>query len=304
MQDKQQTGMAGQESLAFLGWCTIILRGIGQVIFQGHAGTGLFFLAGIAVGSPIMAAGALLGSALGTALATILRFDRREIADGIYGFNPTLVGVAVLFFLDPGQVLVWVLLAGGCAAATIVCFLMRRFLKFPTYTTPFIVCTWVVFIVAHGMAGASIDHKVVAGQNDTTPHTFVGEVLAGGAEVMFGASSLTGAFFLVGVALSSWRHAVLLFVGSLVGTLAAIYHSDPEGTIAIGIYGYNAALAAVAVYLWRKSLLHPILAAIVAVPLTEFFPKGLSVPALTAPFVVSSWLVIAIGSLEAYICTD
>jgi urea transporter len=296
--------MGESHAPALFVWRQILLRGPGQVIFQGHAGTGLFFLAGLAVSSPIMAVGAFLGSAIGAVVATVLKFDQREIEDGIHGFNPTLVAIALIFFLDPGQVLVWVLLVVGCVAATIVCHLMRRFLGFPTYTTPFIVCTWIMLILAHAMAGPSIDHKIDVGHKHSTPHTFLGEVLAGEAEVMFGANALTGALFVVGVALSSWRHAVLLFVGSLVGTLAAIYHSDPEGAIAIGIYGYNAALAAVAVYLWRKSLLHPILAAIIAVPLTELFPKGLGVPALTAPFVVSAWIVIAIGSLEAYFCTD
>src|SRR5690242_3938666 len=100
----------------FLRWPKIALRGVGQVIFQGHAGTGLFFLAGLAVSSPVIAGGALLGSAIGAALATVLKFDRQEIEDGIHGFNPTLVAIAVLFFLDPGQVLVWVLLAVGCVA--------------------------------------------------------------------------------------------------------------------------------------------------------------------------------------------
>jgi len=276
---------------------------MGQVIFQAHAGTGLFFLAGLAVSSPIMAGGAFLGSAIGAALATVLKFDQREIEDGIHGFNPTLVGIALVFFLDPGQVVVWVLLAVGCAASTIVCWLMRRFLKFRTYTTPFIVCTWILLILAHRLAGPAIEHKAEAGQKHVTPDNVIEEVLAGEAEVMFGANTLTGILFLAGVAISSWRHAVLLFVGSLVGTLAAIYHNDPESTIAIGIYGYNAALAAVAVYSWRKSLLHPILAALAAVPLTEMFPK-LGIPALTAPFVVASWIVIAIGGLEAYFCTD
>jgi urea transporter len=288
----------------FLVWCTTILRGIGQVIFQGHAGTGAFFLTGLAVSSPFMAGGALLGSAIGAALATLLKFDRRETEDGIHGFNPTLVGVAVLFFLDPGQILFWVLLIVGCVVSTIVCYLMRQFITFPTYTAPFVVCTWILFLTAHLLVGPTIDHPARAAQTDFTLHTFFGKVAAGDAEVMFGANTLTGCLFLVGVAISSWRHAVILFVGSFVGTLAAIYHNDPEGTIQIGIYGYNSALAAVAVYLWRKSLLHPILAALVAVPLTELFPKGLGIPALTAPFVVSAWILLAIGCLETYFCTD
>ena len=94
----------------------IVLRGIGQVIFQAHAGTGLLFLAGIAVASPVTAAGALIGAVIGPALALVLKYHRQELEDGVYGFNPTLVGVALLFYLDPRQVVPWVLLAVGCAA--------------------------------------------------------------------------------------------------------------------------------------------------------------------------------------------
>ena len=53
-----------------------------------------------------------------------------------------------------------------------------------------------------------------------------------------------------------------------------------------------------AVYLWRKSLLLPILAAGISIPLTEIFPSWLGIPALTAPFVVATWIVIAIGQIE------
>jgi urea transporter len=287
-----------------LTWGRVVLRGIGQVIFQAHAGTGLLFLAGIAVASPVMAAGALIGAVIGPGLALVLKYKRQEIEDGIYGFNPTLTGIALLFYLDPGQVVAWVLVVVGCAAAAVTTNLMRRFLTFPTYTAPFIVCTWILLLIAHGLEGTAIDHKPLPPGSHFAPHTFFGKVLAGDAEVMFGANTLTGLLFVAGVALSSWRHGVLLFLGSLVGTLAAAYHNDPQGAISIGIYGYNASLAAVAVYLWRKSLLYPILAAILAVPLTEFFPKALGIPPLTAPFVVAAWTVIAIGSLEQWFCAE
>ena len=164
---------------------------------------------------------ALLGSAIGAALATLLKFDRREIEDGIHGFNPTLVGVAVLFFLDPGQILVWILLIVGCLAATIVCYLMRRFLKFPSYTAPFVVSTWILFLTAHWPTGLSIDHPARTAPTDFTPHTFIGKVSAGEAEVMFGANCADR----VPVCgrccdqqLATRRHSVPWFVGGNAGS--------------------------------------------------------------------------------------
>lgn len=274
----------------------IVLRGPAQVMFQGHAGTGILFLIGIAIASPLMLAGAIIGAFIGPVLAILTRLDREMIKEGIHGFNPVLVGVGTLFFLQP-EPLTWVLLIVGCVVSTFVTHFMRTYLKFPTYTAPFIVVTWLIIIVAHAMAGTAIDVKPALVEH--TPVGFLSEVLRGEAEVMLGANILTGILFLVGIAISNWRHAVLALLGSTLGTLLAIYHNDPAGSISIGIYGYNASLAAMAVYLWRKSLLIPILAALVSVPLTEFFPGGLGIPALTAPFVVACWIVIAIGQPEA-----
>ena len=279
----------------------IVLRGVGQVMFQGHAGTGMLFLVGIAVASPLMAVGALIGAFLGPVVATLARFDSKKIEEGLHGFNPVLVGIATVFYLKT-EPLTWVLLVVGCVASIFLTYVMRRYLKFPTYTAPFILATWLILIVAHALAGTAID--VMPAPPAHTPSGFVAEVLAGAAEVMFGATVVTGILFLAGIALCTWRHAVLGLLGSIVGTLLALYHNDPSSTVHLGIYGYNAVLAPIAVYLWTKSLLIAILAAMISVPLTEFFPSWLGIPPLTAPFVVASWIIIAVGQIDALFLRD
>jgi urea transporter len=270
-------------------------------MFQGHAGTGLLFLIGVAVASPLTALGGAIGMLIGPVVAKLARFDRQEIDDGIHGFNPALVGIGTLFYLQP-EGLTWGLLVVGCVASTFLTYLMRRFLKFPSYTAPFIIVTWLLLIAAHGMAGTTIDVKPAPPQ--CTPVGFVSEVLEGPAEVMWGANVVTGLLFLAGIALSNWRHAVLALLGSLLGTLVAIYHNDPVGSTSLGIYGYNASLAAMGVFLWKRSLLIPILAALISVPLTEFFPNSLGIPPLTAPFVAACWVVLLVGQIEALFLRD
>jgi urea transporter len=274
----------------------IVLRGIGQVMFQDHAGTGVLFLIGIAIESPLMAVGAIIGAIVGPMVAFLARFDRKEIEAGIHGFNPVLVGTGTVVFLQP-VVLTWVLVVVGCVGATFVTYLMRRYLKFPTYTAPFVVTTWLLIVVAHAIAGTAID-VIPAAVVETPIGLFQGLLLKGVAQVFFSANVVSGILFLVGIGLSNWRHAVVALLGSLVGTALGVYHNNPATSISIGIYGYNASLAAMAVYLWRKSLLLPILAAAISIPLTELFPSWLGIPALTAPFVMATWIVIAIGQLE------
>jgi urea transporter len=276
----------------------VALRGIGQVMFQDHAATGLLFLIGIAIDSPLMGVGALIGAITGPVVAALMGFDRKEIEAGLHGFNPVLVGTGLMFFLQP-WVLTWVLVIVGCVAATFVCYLARRHLKFPTYTAPFIVTTWLMLSIAHAIAGSAIDVLPSTAAVVTPTGLFQGLLLKGMAEVFFSANIVTGLLFLVGIAISDWRHAAIALLGSAVGTALGAYHNNPAATVSLGIYGYNASLAAMAVYLWRKSLLIPILAAVIAIPLTELFPAELGLPALTAPFVMSAWIVLAIGRLEA-----
>jgi urea transporter len=281
-------------------------RGIGQVFFQENALTGVLFAVGIAVSSPLMALGAVIGTAIGTATAWVLKFDKTELHAGIYGFNSTLVGIATFFFFQPGAISVILLLA-GCIVAAFVTWLARRYVPFPTYTAPFIVTTWVLFFL-----GQALGAPRVAPGGALEGVGFVGAVAHGVSQVMFQASLWTALLFLAGIAISDWKHACWVLLGSIVGMLVGSHHAmvaakalDPESladrsildNVALGLYGYNATLAAVALFLWRRSLIPPLLGMLFSVALTELIPL-LGLPALTAPFVLATWLVLAFGWLD------
>ncbi len=269
-----------------------VFRGIGQVFFQENALTGACFALGIAFSSPLMAVGSIVGSAIGTATARLMKFDRSEESAGIYGFNSALVGIAALFFFKVGALCIALLVVGSVAAA-LVTWLMRRYVPFPTYTAPFIVTTWALYFLGLSLGAAPVEAgaPVTAG--------FVEAVAHGIGQVMFQASIWTALLFLIGIALNDWRHALWVVAASVVGTLVGVYHHDSSEEIAaLGIYGYNATLAAIALFLWRRSLIPPLLGILLSVPITENFPM-LGLPALTAPFVLATWIVLALGWLEA-----
>jgi urea transporter len=130
---------------------------------------------------------------------------------------------------------------------------------------------------------------------------------------MFQSSIWTGLFFLAGLAISDSKHATLVFVGSVVGLLVSKYHFtfggdavDPErlversgyDLIQLGLYGYNATLAPVALYLAKRSWIPAILGMLLTVPLTDLVPL-FRLPALTAPFVLATWLVLAVSFVES-----
>ncbi len=282
-----------------------VLRGVGQVFFQENALSGICFILGVALSSPVMSVGLAVGSVIGCATAWALKFDKSELLAGIYGFNSALVGIATLFFFKPGAASIAMLVVGSAAAAPLTR-LMRRYVPFPTYTSPFIVMTWGLYLLGTAMGVAPVDPgpAVKVGFAVTVTH--------GIGQVMFQASIWTGRLFLVGIALSNWKHASWVFVGAVLGTLVGSYHAsamaralDPERLIdraltenvALGLYGYNATLTAVALCLWRRSLIAPLLGILISVPITEYFPR-LGLPALTAPFVLATWIVLVLGWVE------
>jgi urea transporter len=260
-------------------------------MFQESAVTGAFFLVGIAVASPLMALGAALGTVIGTLTALLLRFDKSEINAGLFGFNSALVGIACYFHLEAVLATHGFLIVGSIAAS-IVTYLMRRYLPFPTYTAPFIVVTWAI-LAAAPMAGTHF----LAHPGGRERLDLLSAVSEGLSEVMFQANNWTGLLFLAGIALNSWKQAGWAVLGSVVGLVIAVWVHDPDDKITAGLFGYNAALAAMALSLQRRLLIYPILAAVVSVPITEQFPH-LPLQTLTAPFVLATWAVLAWDVLE------
>ena len=166
-----------------------------------------------------MAVGAVVGSAIGTATAWALKFDKAEVSAGIYGFNSALVGIATLFFFRPGAVSIGLLVV-GCVVAALVTWLMRRYVPFPTYTRrsssrPGPCTSWVwPWARPRVEPGGPLDAV-----------GFIGAVAHGVSQVMFQASIWTALLFLIGIALNDWRHASWVLVGSVVGMLVGNYHA-------------------------------------------------------------------------------
>ncbi len=154
------------------------------------------------------------------------------------------------------------LLVLGSIAAAPLTRLMRQFVPFPTYTTPFIVLTWVICFL-----GLAVGAPQVAAGDPLGPVGFVGTVGHGVSQVMFQASVWTGLLFVVGIGLSDWRHATWVLVGLVRGDAdgeLSCHRGRAPSTrsgssialfenVELGLYGYNATLAAVALYLWRRS---------------------------------------------------
>ncbi len=270
----------------------VVLRGVGQIMLQPSAVTGLLFLIGIGIVSPWLAVACAAGSVIGSVSGKVFKAKEDDLDKGVYGYNSALVALAVLVFHAPSALALGVAFAGSVLAAFVTKVMGK--MPLPVYTAPFVIVGAIALMSAKAM-GLSPSLPMVLFPWDNG-HTLVS--LIGVGQVMFQESALSGLLFVLGVAACAKERAAWALVGSLIGTAIALagqqFWSLPSDEIAAGLFGYNAALAALAVGLVDKRMWPPILAAALSVPVMYSW-RMTGIPVLTGPFVLAAWLVLAIS---------
>jgi len=267
-----------------------LLRGVGQVMLQNNALTGLLFLAGIFYNSWIFGVGALLGNVISTLFALIFKNSKQDIENGLYGFNGTLVGIAVWFFFGV-SVTTTVAIILGAILSTVIMHEMKKHM--PAFTAPFVLATWVMIF------GLPFFHLASLANSTLPAETSLNALSASGmgfGQVMFQGNIVTGALFLLALIVSSRTAALYALYGSLLGGAFALLLSLPLASINLGLFGYNAVLCGIALgdKKWSTFLF-----ATFAILLSVFLQYGLGqigLITLTAPFVVATWVTSAISA--------
>ena len=103
-------GQSRSEMKAAMMIADACLRGIAQVMLQNNPLTGVLFLAAIVWASHAadayrLAIATIVAVVVATLTALWLRVDPDEFESGLYGYNATLVGLALATFLAPGPLL-------------------------------------------------------------------------------------------------------------------------------------------------------------------------------------------------------
>lgn len=266
----------------------VILKGIGQVILQNNAWTGLFFLLGISYNSWIMGLGAILGTFIGTISAKILKYSKDDIENGLYGFNGTLVGVAVYYFFHFNfYTLVAVII--GSILSTIIMHEIKK--KIPAYTAPFVLATWIVlFIIGLLKLAPSIIYSNLIFNS----FNYISSLFTGVGQVMFQGNVITGLLFLIGILINSRKSALYAIYGSTLGALFALLISLPLSSINIGLFGYNAVLCGIALEgRGSKNFIFTTVGILLSV-LLNLWMGNIGIITLTAPFVISTWIILIV----------
>jgi urea transporter len=270
-----------------------VLKGVGQIMLQESAWTGLLFLIAISYDSVIMGVMALLSCAIGTGTARICKFSDKNIKAGLYGFNATLIGIGLVFFFETSPFIWFTVVLGSILSTLLMEFSIRK--KIPFFTFPFIVVMagFVLAIKHFGLATLSvpkatttiselIDFRVVA-------HAY--------SQVIFQGSLLAGLLFFLGVFVKNPTAALYGFLGALIAGAVARFDQDSVQLINDGMFSFNAVLCGIACSgIKPKDGIYVFLSVVIATYFdVSMMENGLIT--LTFPFVLSMWLIVPLKKL-------
>ncbi|GAA0226332.1 urea transporter [Castellaniella daejeonensis] len=266
----------------------MLLRGIGQVYLLPSAWAGLLLLGAAAWQSWTLAGACLLGASAGTAWG-LSAGDVPGSRAGLHGYNGALTGLGVMAVLPPG-LLAWSLVVPLACLSAWMAHAWRRRCGLPPYTAPFVLVTWLLMAVAISL-GLAREAAVAA---DVAGAGWIGAVqglLRGIGQVMFLDDLGAGALCWLGLALGSPRAALSAGLASALCLLVAGLAGFPADAAALGLYGFNAVLAAEALRAVRPGRwLWPCAAVLLSLGLMRGF-QLLGLPSLTAPFLLATWVV-------------
>lgn len=276
----------------------LVLRGASQMCFQSNELTGLFFLAAVLVASPISAAYLLVAGIMAPAGRMLLGDRGVVLSSGLPGLNPCLIALAIPAFFETGwtNVGMWAVLV-VCVAITIVLVkICVALLPLPTLALPFLIVFWALYALEPHIDAVQLLSLSTSEGAAFQPLT---AVLLSLGQALFSPAVLSGVLFATGVLLSNWRHGVLAIAGAIIGTVVAYYyrHVDPASAD-LGLYGFNGVLTAVAVFVvcggkLRLSILGALIATMLMPAIADF-----GVQVLSAPFVLTTWLLLVLGWIE------
>ncbi len=131
---------------------------------------------------------------------------------------------------------------------------------------------------------------------------FLDLYLRGAGQVFLQNNPITGALFLAGIFLNSVEMGIGAVLGTLVGTLTGFLLKYDKEELQNGFYGFNGILTGIAAVLFFGFntigfvflVIGSLLSSIIMYYMKSFLQKY-NLPALTGPFVFSTWIIILLG---------
>ncbi|MCY1428872.1 Urea transporter [compost metagenome] len=198
-----------------------------------------------------------------------------------------LIGLLISYALPWSAILPPLIIAAGGLSSMLVHQWLKRGPQqlLPAYTAPFVLLGWAALTMAEpaGAASTGVEANPLFA------------LARGLGQIFLLDQPLAGVLIAIGLLISNRYAAVWALLGSAIGGSVALIGG--EATAAYnGLFGFNAALAALAFSQERQRPWLPLLAIVLAIALQPVFSL-LPVAGLTAPFILACWLLHAGGRL-------
>ncbi len=263
-----------------------VLSGLGQIMLQENAATGLLFLIGIFYGSVPMGLAALVATLCGTITARALKYDRPEIDKGLYGFSAALVGVGIILFLKPVFASWLFIIAGSVSATVIQHFFIKR--QIPVFTLPFVLVTWFFLFLARYYFPQLSTEAVVSVASVNDHFTFA---IKGFGQVIFQDNVFSGILFFIAVFISSPIAALYGLAAAVLSGMLSLYFSVPIAVVEMGLFSYNGVLCAIVFAGIRiRDGIWVLVSVLLSLVISVIMSRYHLIP-LTFPFVAASCIV-------------
>ena len=231
----------------------------------------------------------------GTVTALILKYKRGDINHGLYGYNGALVGLATVYFFGFSMPSVIALFFGAILSSIIMNFMTKW--KVPPFTAPFIISTWIVMTI---ILTLHIIPLQAAQLPDASNLEIILAMSRGIGQVMFQENIFTGIILLIGILVCSRISALYALLGTGIGVIVSCVCSLPLSMITAGLFGFNGVLCGIAL---SGKKWHHVILAIASIVVSVFIMFGMSrlgIITLTAPFVMSTWLILLLSNTMRY----
>jgi len=239
---------------------------------------GLCCLLAILLTAPNLVGGALLGALAGLLTAQRRGYDRADRQAGLYCYNGVLIGILISAVLPWSAILPPLIIAAGGLSSIITHQWRKRGGKLLiAYTAPFVLLGWGTLLIAE-------PSTTIFAEPDP-----LYALARGVGQIFLLDNPLAGLLIIVGMFIANPYAAMWAVIGSAIGGGVALL-TDQAQVAWMGLYGFNAALAALAFSRQGERPWVTLMAIALALLLRPLF-NLLPVAGLTAPFVTACWLM-------------
>ncbi|HAB02303.1 MAG TPA: urea transporter, partial [Pseudomonas sp.] len=197
---------------------------------------------------------------------------------GLYSYNGVLIGILISAVLPWSAMLPALIIAAGGLSSIITHQWRKRGGKLlVAYTAPFVLLGWVALLFANPAPSVFVEAELA------------NAVARGLGQIFLLDQPLAGLLIIIGILIANPYAAMWAVLGSAIGGGVAVL-ADQAQAAWFGLFGFNAALAALAFSRQGEKPWLTMLAIALALLLQSLF-KLLPLPSLTAPFVMACWLM-------------